>query len=631
MLLPFMNRRFSLSRDFFTFAVLVAVAVLGLSIWMAWSSYTTLEQERARRLSNEGERITVALREGFRYTENLFSFIASEIRSNNVYTPAAIAQVLKDNIEVSHLSEQIFTWTAFDFVLPDGSVVADSTRGVLKDFPKVTPEKRRWMVLAPQYPGKMVLSFPDIGIISNEPIIPAGYGVLDNNGTFRGILSMGFNVNKIGRKLESALRYPTSFVVLTHEGQLVLQSSDITTPFDVSVIPEKASFLKGKGWLTEPLVSKDWEFHSYVYLPEYDYTVLVGYNTLAAYAEFKQVVLPYLVLTLSLGAFFILVLYFFQRVVVAPLVKLSDTADQIARKEKSISFPRGNSYEVNNLIRALINVRRSFAREALLKHRLEEATIKANEANHAKSRFLANMSHELRTPLGAIIGFSELMKLGRKGEMNEGQAESVGIIHTSAHHLLELINNILNLSKVEAGKEELIESPFMLQKVFKGCMEFVEEAAAKRNIRVSCEMEDKDMALFADKIKVKQIVTNVLSNAVKFTEEGGEVSLTAAFGAEQEIIITVEDNGIGIREEDIDRILEEFGQGSGDAYTRKKQQGTGLGLAIVKNYVQLHGGALTIESALGRGTKVTITFPPGRTYLVRQNAEAVAENAVSRS
>jgi signal transduction histidine kinase len=228
-------------------------------------------------------------------------------------------------------------------------------------------------------------------------------------------------------------------------------------------------------------------------------------------------------------------------------------------------------------------------------------------ASRHKSEFLANMSHELRTPLNAIIGFSEVLAERMFGEVNEKQAEYLQDILSSGRHLLSLINDILDLSKVEAGRLELELGRFHLPTALDNALTLVRERATRHGITLSQTVDERVGDLVADERKVKQILLNLLSNAVKFTPEGGRVGLTATT-AEGVITIAVSDTGIGIAPEDQAAIFEEFRQvGRDDA---RKQEGTGLGLTLAKKFVELHGGRIWVQSQVGQGSTFSFTLEP---------------------
>jgi len=227
-------------------------------------------------------------------------------------------------------------------------------------------------------------------------------------------------------------------------------------------------------------------------------------------------------------------------------------------------------------------------------------------ASRHKSEFLANMSHELRTPLNAIIGFSEVLGERMFGEVNEKQAEYLQDILASGRHLLSLINDILDLSKVEAGRLELEHDRFHLPTALDNALTFVRDRATRHGIRLTQEVDERVGDIVADERKVKQILLNLLSNAVKFSPEGGRVGLTAT-AAEGIITIAVSDTGIGIAPEDQAAVFEEFRQvGREDA---RKQEGTGLGLTLAKKFVELHGGRIWVQSQVGQGSTFSFTLP----------------------
>ncbi|MEK7789568.1 MAG: ATP-binding protein [Planctomycetota bacterium] len=268
---------------------------------------------------------------------------------------------------------------------------------------------------------------------------------------------------------------------------------------------------------------------------------------------------------------------------------------------------------------------------------LNKANVKLEEVSRAKSDFLANMSHELRTPLNSILGFSEVLHDELYGSLNEKQKIYAENIYASGKHLLNLINDILDLSKVESGKMELDLSAFLLRDVLNMSMTLLKEKAIKHGIRLAVDIDvEADIEIEADERKLKQIMFNLLSNAVKFTDDGGSVSVRAR-GTKDEgretrdesvlhpseavvhrpsfIEISVTDTGIGIKPEDMSKLFKEFSQI--ESSYEKKYEGTGLGLALTKRFVELHGGSILAESKWGKGSKFTFIMP------VKQPVEAV--------
>ena len=259
-----------------------------------------------------------------------------------------------------------------------------------------------------------------------------------------------------------------------------------------------------------------------------------------------------------------------------------------------------------------VEMLRSFADQAVIAienvrlfHEIEEKNRELEVANQHKSEFLANMSHELRTPLNAIIGFSEVLKESMFGELNEKQDEYVKDIYGSGHHLLSLINDILDLSKVEAGHMELAISQFDIPSAIDNAVMLVRERANRHALTLEINVDSRLNEFTGDERKFKQILLNLLSNAVKFTPEGGRISV-AAQPAGESVEVSVSDTGIGIATEHQETVFEAFRQVGTDS--NMKREGTGLGLALVKQFVELHGGRIWVVSVPNQGSTFTFTL-----------------------
>ena len=292
----------------------------------------------------------------------------------------------------------------------------------------------------------------------------------------------------------------------------------------------------------------------------------------------------------------------FRAVLATPLLREGTAIGGIALRR---STPGPFSVRDEELLRA-------FAAQAVIAlenvrqfNEIQDKSRQLEIAGRHKSEFLANMSHELRTPLNAIIGFSDVLLNGMFGQLNEKQREYQEDVLSSGRHLLTLINDILDLSKIEAGRVELELGEFSLPEALENGVTMIRERAAKHGIRVQIDVAGVDR-IVADERKVKQVVFNLLSNAVKFTPDGGRVDVQAARD-NGEVRVAVRDNGIGIDEADRERIFEEFQQASRDS--ERSREGTGLGLALSKRYVELHGGRIWVESEVGRGSTFTFALP----------------------
>ena len=319
---------------------------------------------------------------------------------------------------------------------------------------------------------------------------------------------------------------------------------------------------------------------------------------------------------LSMIALYLIVRY----VIVKPLKRLRDVAEAVAegnRDERS-ELRTGDEFEelstwFDRMIRNLLDKETELqtSNDQLNRKISEQArmNMKLDEMNQIKSEFLANMSHELRTPLNSIIGFSEILE---SAKLDEKQVRYAGNIRKSGRLLLELINDILDLAKLEAGRMEVKPEEFSIGSVVSDLCDLVRHLAARKNISLQAEIQEGVPDVYQDRVKISQILTNLLSNAIKFTPEGGRIRVYAHRTAGDELVLKVNDTGVGIPEKEREIIFQKFRQGpaaiGGDQLTREVT-GTGLGLSIVKELCILMGGNIELSSEVGKGSTFTCTLP----------------------
>lgn len=297
-----------------------------------------------------------------------------------------------------------------------------------------------------------------------------------------------------------------------------------------------------------------------------------------------------------------------------PLIMMFMLNREITRRvENAVALDR-ESEKVHLERAALLAITEELAKERIKLRRsnreLALARRRAEDANRAKSVFLANMSHELRTPLNAVLGFSEIIRDRLFGNDAERYSEYAADIHRSGAHLLSIVNDILDVTRIEAGKFELREEKVKLSACMEESLLAVEPQAAKERISLTRTFPDTGAIIIGDKTKLSQIVINLLSNAIKFTPQGGSVDLSARPDKDGGLIVTVRDTGIGMAKHEIRDAIELFRQV--DNSLSRRYEGTGLGLPLAIQLTELHGGTLTIDSTPGRGTTVTVRLPGER-------------------
>jgi len=408
---------------------------------------------------------------------------------------------------------------------------------------------------------------------------------------------------------------------------------------DLSALPQVRSSLSGPSTAARATTARDLQGNAVLTadhrIQPYGWSVFVEQPTAEAFAPIYQslFVTGLLLLVALIPA--LLLSVFFARRMVRPIQTLHAAAAQIGSGtwDRRIDIRTGDELEAlaetfNQMAARLRDSYNSLEQQVAERTReLGDAITQLESASRHKSDFLANMSHELRTPLNAIIGFSEVLLERMFGDINAKQKEYLQDILSSGRHLLSLINDILDISKVEAGRMELQPAPTDLRFVLQNSVSLVRERATRQGISLDIDVDSTIGTIEADERRVKQILFNLLSNALKFTPAGGRVTLTAT-GIGDVVQISVRDTGIGIRREDQDRIFEEFQQ----AGPGKAVEGTGLGLALAKRFVEMHGGRIWVESDVGTGSSFTFTLPisqPSQNGNVASREDARSREAVS--
>lgn len=625
--------------------IIVAFVFTGLNYIIVQRSFAVKTKEK---IKNHALILNNRIDSSIVYIENFVNFIAYRISEKDTIDSKTVSTILKSlKPKVDDKKYDIFTWTLFDFVDPQGKVLAASNPGVLNEKIIIKPEQRSWMRDSRLEPWKFHISKSDIGIVSGEPIIPMGFGISSKNGKFLGILSLGINTNKLRNVLEADLNsISTNFVILNSDNSIVVASEnfdqknlesfakDLTDGLYSSGFSNKNRFLRIGG--------RDFYYSTITHYP--NLAIITGINHQISQTQFWAQVMPSISNTLYLTIFFLLLLYFFRTKLLKPVISLSKAANEISKGNTKITIPQSEIGEISDLANSVEMVRQ-FAEEQDRERNL------AMEANHNKSEFLASTSHELKNLIVGVIGLAEIVKSSFKRENKKFSDEEfsqnqsfLNDIIKLGEELMEFVNDILDLNQAQTGNFKIEEKPWVdVSEVILSSVKLLKIRAIKSQKQIITDFYKHENQSFLvnnlDPRRLKQIMVNLISNSIKYAADNTtiEVEMQALSGPSSEamhssivniikhnpeidekrkqhlisviqnrpkVLISVKDCGKGMSEEELKIAMKKYG-----CLNKKKDEfidSTGLGLPLVKHLVEMQGGMMNIISKKGEGTTVTI-------------------------
>jgi two-component system, sensor histidine kinase ChiS len=639
---PWLNNT-TLSRDYFIFATICICAAIIACFTLSWQIYHTYIEKTEHTLSVDANRINRTLTDTFNETNQIMVYIGKQIAKTGGHDLNFIANLLKNTSGIEYKSTNWVSWSGFDWVGTNNLQLVNSKAGIASNPPDMSHREYSWK--SPQHPWTLQLSKPAFGNPSKTWTIPAGTGITNEQGKYIGTLVVGFNIAEITTKVEQAIHgSSTSFIVVDNNNHIIIHSSDIEIEGNSDLsqqLQQKNLFKNDDDDFANPIEYQQVTYHHYKKMVDYPYIILTGYNHQLVNKEFYSLLLPRITEFLLVGIFCLILLYAFRKRIVTPLIKLSDTAAQIAKGNLDVSIPRQTSLEMHQLATSIINVKRSIKSntryqtklanaeaelqlaEALkeknkelqeTKERLEYTASLVKASDDAREEFMRRIDQEMEIPLETILSYSDVLIKHIEGdiEVNINKEQQVGFlkqVHDSALDLKMLTTRILDIEEIDVAK------------VISQCVTIHTKEALLKNIVLSSSIAKKIPVFYADDLRFKQIVLGLISRSIEYSPKDGIIEVAVNTFTEKErkwLRLTVSDNGFGLTEADIQRLSDKFGKRG----VSRKAVGTDLDLSSIEKLIRMHQGKCKIESKLGVGTKVIVTFP----FLTKEEANLNEKN-----
>lgn len=583
----------SVTRYFAVFSVSIIVFTIAVYFYLNQKIY---KESAINALKNQSLRVEKSLIDSMDYSAYLMKYLGDQVKENDPENLRYIEKLLS-SFKLHRDINNETPWNMFSWVNTEKSLVVNSDKGLVKP---IDLRYRKYIREAFTYPDEMILGKPTFGLVSNDWIVPSAMAISGKSGHKIGALVFGFKISKMKDKLWRATTDDdVAFAIFDYDmDPIIVSDRFVVDPEMKSLVSSALNSPYENGKLKEfSFFGQNENYGYYQKMDKYSYIIITKFEDDSYFNNSLKKQL-YSYVSESWAFFFVLgvIFYLLKIAIFRPITQLARASELIAldRDEEAV-MPKTRIKELAELSRQLATIE---------KHKAEIV-----HAKKSQERFFANMSHELRTPLNGILNFSSMMEQEMFGEIGEDYKEMSRDIHSSGTHLLNLVNDILDFSKMDIGKVSLHEEEFDLEKEVIEAVKIVSSDRKKDDhITISYHIKGVEV-LYADRRMVKQILLNLLSNASKFTDSG-EISLNI-FVEDDKLIIEVRDTGIGIRQEDLAKLVVEFGQ-VGDGYYRGKKQGSGLGLFLVRKMAELHKGQFTINSVYGQGTVVRVTLPSNR-------------------
>jgi len=619
-----MIKKASLARDFKVFSAVILLSVLVVCLFVGLYTQFRYQKIQESRVVYEAGLLDSALSDSLDFATHYINFLANRISSSDVHDAKYFAELFS---AISYREQdEAPVWNIFSWVTPDKKIVASSVEGELKK--ELDLSARQYLDLTPAKPGHLIFSTIDIGAVSKQVILPAGMGISDNKGRFLGTIGIGFGIERIENELQRVLdSEELVFMLFDSEFNFILASNDIyhanlETLINRQVIKDLSNEIAqmgNSGVFLTPIKNDKYNFSYYKHVSKYPFYLIMGEKIEVVKDKYWKLVFPRIAELCIMGMLFIILLYYFRRQIVRPIVMLAESAKKIAGGDSKVAVHYGQYEEVNLLADQLKEIQHAKESLAVSKNEVEllnvnlesmihERTMDLEKALEIKTEFLNSMSHEVRTPVQGITNISKGLVEYWNEHTEEKKLALASAVAVNSQRLFSLVSNVLDLSTFNAGTMRFDLQP-------KNIIPIIEDAISEcmmlyvidKKIEIIFVNSVTELMLLLDSEKISQVLRNLLTNSIKFMTEGKiEIKIILDESIDSYKII-IKDEGPGVPEEELKQIFSPFVQSSSSR--SKVASGAGLGLSICQKIIAGHNGQIWARNNKESGISMIFTLP----------------------
>lgn len=626
-----MVKKSSLVHDFTIFSVLILLAVSIISLGVGLLVHNSYYSKKEAEMTGKADFLDRELSESLNFIVHYSNFLANKIIHQDTKDSNFISQIFSTESYADPTGDDV--WTIFSWVKPNNKVIVHLGSNGLQEEHDVS--MRSYLNKTPLHPGQIQFSSPAIGIPSNQWIIPAGVGVTDKQGHFLGTIAVGISLERLTNRLERVFsRKDLVFMLFDENLNYVLSSHNMNFSHANTLPPEKLieqikkeiiKVNEDKSFLGDPIEYYKFSLNYFKHSDHYPFYFVIGEDVKMANAEYWQITFPRIVELSLMGILFIIMLYYFRKHIVKPIILLSKSAKKIAEGDIEAKIYYGQYDEVNLLASQLQEIQSTKGQlieaknnvEAInsnLENKVKERTLELEKALNVKTEFLNSISHEVRTPVQGITSIAQGLVENWEKHSEEKRFALASAVASNSQRLFSLVSNLLDLSTFNSGKIYFNLQNTDLIKVIKDIILECENLyLIDKPIKINLDNSLESALISIDVERISQVLRNILTNSIKFMQEGNiHITVTSTEIKNNKndytpaYMVTIEDEGINVPEHELEEIFSPFVQSSN---TRDKVNGAGLGLAICKEIINGHHGKIWAQNNAQKGISVIFALP----------------------